>query len=53
MGARQAERTLLEHADRLSGRYAAVMTTGVPTWTWSKSQVASGMRMRMQPCDAE
>jgi hypothetical protein len=32
---------------------AQTMTTGVPMWTWSNSQVASGMCMRMQPCDAE
>ena len=29
------------------------MTTGVPTSTWSKSHVASGMCIRMQPWEAE
>jgi hypothetical protein len=29
------------------------ITTGTPTFTWSKSQVASEMCMRMQPCEAE
>ncbi len=33
--------------------YASVMTTGVPSLTWWKSHSASGMCMRMQPCEAE
>ena len=34
-------------------RYLLMMKTGVPTSTCWKSHSASGMRMRMQPCDAE
>jgi hypothetical protein len=33
--------------------YAATMKTVVPTETWLKSHSASGIRMRMQPCEAE
>ena len=29
------------------------MTTGVPSCTWWKSHSASGMCMRMHPCEAE
>src|SRR5581483_5460395 len=29
------------------------MYTGVPTSTWSNSHSASGMYMRMQPCESE
>ena len=32
---------------------AATMKTGVPTVTWLKSHSASGMCIRMQPCEAE
>ena len=32
---------------------AGTMKTGVPTSTWSNSHSASGMYMRMQPCEAE
>ena len=32
---------------------AETMKTGVPTVTWLKSHSASGMCMRMQPCEAE
>lgn len=41
-------------ARRLLGAgYAATTKTGVPTLTWSKSQVASEISIRMQPCEAE
>ena len=33
--------------------YAATMKTVVPTVTWLKSHSASGMCIRMQPCEAE
>ena len=33
--------------------YSGTIRTGVPIRTWSKSQVASEMSMRMQPCEAE
>jgi hypothetical protein len=33
--------------------YAETITTGVPTETWPNSHSASGIRIRMQPCDAE
>jgi len=33
--------------------YASVMTTGVPSFTWWKSHSASGMCIRMHPCEAE
>jgi hypothetical protein len=29
------------------------MKTGVPMWTWLKSHSASGMCIRMQPCEAD
>ena len=32
---------------------ASVMTTGVPSCTWWNSHSASGMCIRMQPCEAE
>ena len=34
-------------------RYFAMMKTGVPISTWRNSHSASGMRIRMQPCEAE
>ena len=33
--------------------YLSMMKTGVPTFTCWKSHSASGIRMRMQPCEAE
>ena len=33
--------------------YSGTIRTEVPIRTWSKSQVASGMNMRMQPWEAE
>src|SRR6185295_19444779 len=33
--------------------HAGTMKTGVPTETWANTVSASGMRMRMQPCEAE
>jgi hypothetical protein len=36
-----------------SEAYALTMKTGVPMRTWPKSHSASGIRMRMQPCEAE
>ena len=38
---------------REPSRYLAMMKTGVPTFTCWKSHSASGIRMRMQPCEAE
>jgi hypothetical protein len=38
---------------RCNRRYASVMTTGVPMWTCWNNHSASGMCMRMHPCDAE
>ena len=37
----------------ITRNYADTMKTGVPTSTWSNSHSASGMRIRMQPCEAE
>ncbi len=34
-------------------RYFEMMKTGVPISTWRKSHSASGIRIRMQPCEAE
>ncbi len=33
--------------------YLSMMKTGVPIFTCWKSHSASGIRMRMQPCEAE
>jgi len=38
---------------RIRAIYVLTIRTGVPIFTWSKSQVASGMSIRMQPCEAE
>ena len=38
---------------RPHGIYASTMKTGVPMRTWPNSHSASGMRIRMQPCEAE
>jgi len=35
------------------GAYAGTMNTVAPTTTWSKSHSASGMRIRMHPCESE
>src|SRR5438128_4415190 len=35
------------------GRHAATMKTGVPMSTWSNSHSASGMYIRMHPCERE
>jgi hypothetical protein len=39
--------------EELGDPQASVITTGVPSCTWWKSHSASGMCMRMQPCEAE
>ncbi len=48
LGCCEGEARVLE-----GGGYAETISTGVPTLTWSKSDSASGTRIRMQPCDAE
>ncbi len=42
-----------ERKRKLRRAYASVMATGVPILTCWKSHSASGMCMRMQPCEAE
>ena len=38
---------------RICGPQLSVIRTGVPISTWWNTHSASGMCIRMQPCDAE